>query len=65
MECLCRNCQKQYQEMKSRADLKGYCTMKCQHAKARELGYRPNGIQSEYEVLKSYNAIGSLPAPSV
>lgn len=64
-ECLCRNCNKQYDMYKSRAEYQGYCSMKCQHAKAKELGYKQNGTQTEYQVLNSNNAIGSIPAPGI
>lgn len=50
---------------KSRAEYQGYCSMKCQHAKAKELGYKQNGTQTEYQVLNSNNAIGSIPAPGI
>ena len=41
MKCQCRNCGKHYDEARSRADYKGYCSQACLHEKARALGYRP------------------------
>lgn len=57
-ECRCRHCGNQYQMAKSRADLQGFCSMKCQHAKAKACGYR-KGSRSEYDVLKKHDAVGS------
>lgn len=64
--CLCRNCGDIYEENKSRADCKGYCSQGCLHEQARRCGYRkqsrypwePNG--SEYDILKKKNKIGSV-----
>lgn len=56
--CVCRNCRKNYDPKKSRADWKGYCSMKCQHEKAHKLGARD--IKDEYRVLKSANEIGEV-----
>jgi hypothetical protein len=63
MICKCRNCGKVYDEFKSRADWKGYCSQKCFHEKARELGYRKPGkgqtdskdeaIRRGYEYVRS------------
>ncbi len=64
-ECRCRYCNKQYAENKSTCEMRGYCSQKCMHANAKRLGYKKNGLRSEYEVLKSYNAVGSVPTPSV
>lgn len=55
---ICRNCGKQYDPMKSRADYRGYCTAKCLHEKAKEHGYRKSGELSEYYVLKRAGEIG-------
>lgn len=65
--CRCRNCGDIYEEIKSRADYKGYCSQRCVHEKAKRSGYikrkswprEPNG--SEYDCLKRCNAIGSVP----
>lgn len=65
MTCKCRNCAKKYEENESRAELKGYCSAKCQHEKAKKLGYRKsNKSVSEYDVLKGVNQIGSIETPS-
>lgn len=57
--CHCRNCGGEYDSAKSRGDYKGFCSAKCQHAKARYLGFRPKK-GSEYQVLKSAGCIGDL-----
>lgn len=69
--CKCRTCGKVYDEDKTRADYKGYCSQKCFHQKAKELGYRkgqtemrrgwrtPQSI-SEYDVLKRHKQVGSV-----
>ncbi len=57
--CICRNCHKEYDESTARGDWKGFCSAKCQHLKAKELGYRKNGGQSEYTVLNTAKCIGS------
>lgn len=65
-KCECRNCRKEYDEAKSRADYKGYCSAKCLHEKARALGYKRSvprfdfSIPSEYKILSRANAIGSV-----
>lgn len=59
MKCHCRNCQKVYDSEKARGDYKGFCSAKCQHAKAKELGYRKG--QSEYQVLHNAKEIGDVP----
>jgi hypothetical protein len=56
--CICRNCGKEYDNQKARGDYRGFCSAKCQHEKARELGYRPSKGHREYGVLKSANMIG-------
>jgi hypothetical protein len=66
--CRCRNCGDRYQESKSRADCKGYCSQACMHEKARKLGYKGyrKGMSmypTEYYVLKTANAIGSVFVP--
>lgn len=51
MKCRCRNCGSHYDEAKSRADYKGFCSKVCQHEKAWTLGYR--------KPTKSYNRYGA------
>lgn len=64
--CMCRNCGDIYEESKSRADWKGYCSQSCMHEQAKRLGYRkqkrwPNEpAGSEYDVLKRHNKLGSV-----
>lgn len=71
MLCKCRNCGKHYQEAKSRADYKGYCSQVCLHEKARSLGYRKPKkhkwmeTPSEYQYLSKANKIGSVPVDSL
>jgi hypothetical protein len=57
----CRNCHKEYDIHKSRAYYTGFCSAKCLHAKAKELGYRQARTdgRSEYNVLCSANCIGN------
>lgn len=68
MICSCRNCQKHYDEFKSRADWKGYCSARCQHEKARSLGWRkPSRLRmyqdtSEFHTLKEAGEIGNVQA---
>lgn len=60
-ECLCRTCGKSYDMAKSSAPLQGFCSAKCQHTKSKICGY--TGIKSatsEYEILKQWNAVGSV-----
>lgn len=65
----CRRCLRAYDPFKSRADWKGYCSAKCQHEMARELGYRPprryeshldqaRAGTSEYCILNNARLIG-------
>ena len=54
-----------YDPTKSRADWQGYCSQACVHAEAKEFGYKENkgwGSQqeTEYDVLKRNNRIGSI-----
>lgn len=63
--CECRTCKKEYYEHKSRADLKGFCTARCQHEKAALFGYKKSKkpgwtTHSEYEALKRVNQVGSV-----
>ena len=67
MTCQCRMCSKKYEEEKSRADFKGYCSQGCMHNMARRLGFRTGKrapAASEYEVLHQSNAIGSVEVAS-
>jgi hypothetical protein len=69
MRCICRNCGVEYDSLKARGDWAGFCSAKCQHAKAKELGckkptnaHRPGAVaQSEYVVLKAARCIGDVP----
>lgn len=64
--CKCRNCDKVYEEAQARGDWKGYCSAKCQHAKAHKLGYQKKKFDAnftkntEYETLNKAKAIGSV-----
>ena len=63
--CYCRNCGKKYDEAKSRADYKGYCSQACLHEKAIKHGFKKSKakswyLPSEYEVLNKANLIGSI-----
>ncbi len=58
-ECTCRTCTKTYDEHKSRAEYKGYCSAKCLHTMAKRCGYK-KGKNSEYDVLKRAKQIGSV-----
>lgn len=60
--CECRFCQKRYNYLKATADYKGYCSMKCQHAKARKLGYRKgkNHETSSGHFLFNKNQVGNI-----
>lgn len=70
MKCRCRNCGRIYDEAKSTADWKGYCSQKCVHDKARRWGFKKRtahgsdvrSFHSEYSVLKRHNEIGSVEA---
>lgn len=67
MTCKCRNCGAPYDEEKSRADWKGYCSQACFHARARARGYQPalekklGRTYSEYAILNRLKEIGSIP----
>lgn len=61
MICKCRNCGKKYGSLKARGDWKGYCSAKCQHTKAKELGYSKKSDITEYQVLNNANEIGDIP----
>lgn len=66
MICRCRNCGSRYDENKSRADYKGYCTQACLHEKARKHGYKKRSDKvgyseySEYAILNRVGQIGSV-----
>lgn len=55
--CICRNCGKQYDNAKSRADLRGYCSQKCMKNKA----FRAKGYDEIYKTLKRRGEIGDVP----
>lgn len=64
-EEVCRNCDKHYDGRKARGDYKGFCSAKCQHQRAKELGYRKGvrtlkGTLTEFDVLKRANCVGSV-----
>jgi len=61
MKCQCRNCYKEYESEKARGEWRGFCSAKCQHAKAKELGYSKSKHRSEYEVLSRAGLIGDVP----
>jgi hypothetical protein len=61
MICICRTCKKEYDEFKARGDYTGFCSAKCQHEKAKQLGYRKGQKKSEYYVLDQANCVGSIP----
>ncbi len=58
-KCICRKCRKIYKEDKSRAEYKGYCSAKCQHERACELGFRKTQNKTEYDTLVRAKAVGS------
>lgn len=60
-QCQCRNCGTSYDRSKSRAEYKGFCSAKCQHEKARKLGYRKGKDRTEFQVLKGNECIGDDP----
>lgn len=65
MKCKCRTCGKVYESLKSHADWTGFCSAKCLHNKAKELGYSKAkekllGV-TEYSVLKRAKCIGDVP----
>lgn len=68
-ECICRNCNHKYDARKSRGDYTGFCSARCQHEKARELGYRKGKSKSEFDVLKRAKCIGNVfvlqPKPAI
>src|ERR1019366_1567192 len=63
--CVCRNCPKVYDQNNSRADYMGYCSMKCQHEKAKKLGYKKSNERlsntSEWHYLHDRQVIGRVP----
>ena len=59
--CLCRKCSEKYDNRKARADFKGFCSAKCQHAAAKDAGYKLKGHRSEYACLKAADNIGDVP----
>lgn len=50
--CQCRYCDKRYEARKARGEYKGFCSSKCQHARAKELGYSKSRHKGEHQVLK-------------
>ncbi len=61
MKCQCRLCLKTYESTKSRGEWTGFCSAKCQHQMAKELGYHKGTHKSEYEVLSTCQEIGDVP----
>ena|ERR1017187_2835352 len=59
--CVCRNCPKVYDQNTSRADYMGYCSMKCQHEKAKKLGYKKGPGSAEWVCLNQNEAVGRVP----
>lgn len=59
--CVCRSCGKNYDNRKARGDYKGFCSAKCQHEKAKKLGFRKGKGRHEYDVLKRHGQIGDVP----
>lgn len=58
--CLCRTCGKVYDMAKGRADFQGFCSAKCQHAKAKACGYKAGAGRSEFDALKRAGEVGSV-----
>jgi superfamily I DNA/RNA helicase len=62
--CVCRQCGKVYDEAKSRADLKGYCSQKCMFEKAKKHGWKKKDNdkrgRSYVDVLTSKKDVGSV-----
>lgn len=67
--CICRYCEKEYNALTSRADHEGYCSAKCECAKAKSLGYSKTKETSwvgsknphtEYGVLRKAKALGRV-----
>ena len=62
--CRCRNCDSLYNENKSTADWKGYCSQACVHEKSRKHGFKKKNEKylgmNEYEILNKANLIGSV-----
>lgn len=48
LECLCRECGKEYFENKSRADYKGYCSNKCLREMAKRYGWKKGLNENDY-----------------
>jgi hypothetical protein len=61
-EGVCRNCGRLFHTHKTRADYTGYCTARCLHEKAKQLGYRKGGKDSEYDVLSWRGEVGTIHA---
>lgn len=61
MKCRCRHCGKIYEHYKARGNYRGYCTIGCEHKKAKELGYTKKNSLSEYQILNNRKALGDLP----
>lgn len=58
---VCRHCRQKYDPNKSRAFWEGYCSRKCEDAKAVSLGWKKNpGGNGLYDVLKKYKEIGRI-----
>lgn len=65
MICQCRNCHKEYDNQKARGEYTGFCSARCQHEKAKELGYRRSrGGKTEYQILSNAKCIGDVPSKS-
>ena len=59
-ECICRNrgCKKKYDSTKALGDYTGFCSAKCQHLVAKDLGFKKGSGTTEYTVLKNSGYIG-------
>lgn len=60
MRYICRMCQRVYPLPASRATVPGYCSLRCQHTKARILGYTGGATNSEIQTLSMANQVGLL-----
>ena len=62
MMCVCRKCHREYDESRSRADYRGYCSQACLHAMAKKLGFKKKPSDREYRILLKNGEIGNVPA---
>lgn len=57
--CECRLCGKQYNNQTTKAEYTGYCSAKCLHQSAREVGWR-KGHGPEFDALKRSYGVGNV-----